>query len=169
MNPKLYALIGLIQPKENSLKFSIDYGYTSNFANDSLHDSDIQKEMNVIIKVLNKLFDEDNKEFYIGEYTNDKKEITPIHLHINHIFENMNTHNQHTSRQNKGSTLLPQLNTNNPFINISKDIKTKRKRIYRLKLHSKKRNIYRKTLRKRQSKRIKNMTKKIKTKLIEND
>ena len=64
----LYALISVKQPmnKPDSLEFSITDGYTTpNAKNAAQYDPDIQKEMDVIITVLNRIFDEDRSpNFY---------------------------------------------------------------------------------------------------------
>jgi hypothetical protein len=81
----------------------------------------------------------------------------------------MNKHTQHTSRKNKGTLLLPQLDTVNPYMPVSRHIKTKHKRIYKRRFHSTKSTTHTKTIRKRKRKRIRNMTRKRKTKPIKND
>jgi len=75
----LYAIYRLEHPpnKSDSLQFSIDHGYSttsyplasSNFNSDiKQYDKEVKKEMDVITNVLNKLFDEDNIDYYIGDY-----------------------------------------------------------------------------------------------------
>lgn len=75
----LYAIYRLEHPpnKPGSLQFSIDHGYSTtsypsaspNFNSDiKQYDSEVKQEMDVITNVLNKLFDEDNIDYYIGDY-----------------------------------------------------------------------------------------------------
>ena len=113
---KLYALISVQQPadKSHSLVFTIANGYTtpSNIQNTNLYDPELQKEMDVILTVLNRLFDEED-EYYIG----DKDRLVPIHKNTNTILKNMNTHIGHVERKNKGTLTLPVLNTENHSYN----------------------------------------------------
>ncbi len=107
---KLYALISIEQHKDkpNSLVFSIADGITTNLPNGPKYDAEIQKEMDVIISVLNKIFDEDN-ELYIGK----KQELVPIHNKSNAVLNNINKHVNYVTRKNKGTKLLPQCNNSN--------------------------------------------------------
>ena len=94
----LYALISVKRPinKQHSLEFSIDDGYTTpNVANAYLYDPEIQKEMDVIIAVLNRIFDEDNKEYYIG----NKDRLVSIHSRTNNVLENINKRTAFVSRK----------------------------------------------------------------------
>ena len=110
----LYALISVKQPidKPNSLEFSIADGYnTVGIHNAHLYDPEIQQEMNVIITVLNNLFDEKNEEYYIGN------KFYPIHNTTDVILKNINTRTKYTIRKNIGKIILPEL-TNTTIINI---------------------------------------------------
>jgi len=109
---KLYVLINVKIPhdKPHSLEFSIADGYSTNINIANIYDSEIQKEMNVIIIVLNRLFDENNKEFYIG----NKNILVPIHNITNVVLNNINSHISHVIRKNKGSRMYAKLN-NTPF------------------------------------------------------
>lgn len=110
----LYALIAINQPidKPNSLEFSIGYGYnTVDVSNAHIYDPEIQQEMNVIIAVLNKIFDENNKEYYIGD------KLYPIHNKTNIVLKNINTRTKYTIRKNIGKTLMPEL-TNTTIFNV---------------------------------------------------
>jgi hypothetical protein len=109
---KKYVLISIKRQshKPNSLFFSIEDGYTTAINDAHLYDPEIQQEMNVIITVLNRLFDEDNKDFYIGE----QNKIFPIHNKTNAILKNINNHSQIVSRKNKGSRMYPPLDVNKP-------------------------------------------------------
>ena len=109
---KLYALIAVQQPtkKPHSLVFSIVDGYTTppGIQNTNLYDPILQKEMDVIITVLNRLFDEED-EYYIG----NKDRLVPIHKNTNAVLKNMNKYTQHVERKNKGILMLPVLNDKN--------------------------------------------------------
>ena len=109
------ALITVHEPidKPNSLEFAIGDGYTtpSEIPNSELYDPMLQKEMDVILTVLNRLFDEDNKEYYIG----NKDKLVPIHTKTNAVLETMNTHNRHVTRKNRGSTMLPPITITNTY------------------------------------------------------
>lgn len=116
----LYALISVKQPphKSHSLEFSIADGYsTPNAKNASYYDPDIQKEMDVIITVLNRIFDENDSEFYIGN-------ITPIHKKTNLVLNNMNTRTMIVSRKNKRARINP-VESSEPVMNLY--VKNKRK------------------------------------------
>ena len=110
---QFYALISVKQQdnKPRSLVFSIADGYTTPCAlNASLYDHEVQQEMNVIISVLNKMFDENNMEFYVGSLykeTNRLPTLYPIHDKTNFVLTNMNRHTNIFVRQNKGNMLNP--------------------------------------------------------------
>lgn len=73
-----YSRIRIIIPeyKQNSLQFLMEPGYnTTEDIYTNNHDYELKQEIDVIISVLNKLFDEDNKEYYIG----NNKDIMNIH------------------------------------------------------------------------------------------
>ncbi len=112
----IYALISVKQPdgKPNSLEFSIGYGYnTLGIPNSHIYDPEIQQEMDVIITVLNRLFDENNKEYYIGIKNGIKNNIkntdllTNIHFKTNNVLNDINTHTKIVTRKNKGIRLGP--------------------------------------------------------------
>lgn len=104
--------ISIQQPahKQHSLEFSITDGYDTplKVQNSALYDSLVQKEMDIILTVLNSLFDEDD-EYYIG----NKDKLIPIHKNTNTVLKNMNRYTQHVERKNKGMSILPSLNANN--------------------------------------------------------
>jgi hypothetical protein len=105
----LYALISVKQPihKPHSLEFSIDDGYTTTgVKNAQLYDPELQQEMDVIIDVLNKIFDETNPNFYIGR----QQYIYPVYLKINSILETLNNHTKYATRKNKGNMIIPTMN-----------------------------------------------------------
>jgi hypothetical protein len=118
---KLYALIEVKQPlaKPNSLYFSIADGYNTpvNVTNSAKNDPEIQKEMNIIITVLNRLFDEDNNEYYIG----NSNKLYNIHKKTNVVLNNMNMHGKLLTRKNKGITMLPK-QTSDPIMPITKPV-----------------------------------------------
>jgi len=120
----LYALISVEQPsnKPNSLVFSIDDGYnTPSVENAELYDPEIQSEMNVIITVLNRIFDEDNNDYYIGNtntsYINLNK--------VNAVLNNINKHTIYFTRKNYGKSAI------SSFINNKRNMKRKTRRHYK--------------------------------------
>jgi hypothetical protein len=121
---KLYALISVKQPvnKPNSLEFFIANGYNTppNVRNTETYDSQIQDEMNIIVTVLNKLFDENNPEMYIGNKYNNK--IYSVHNITNNVLNNINKYSKYTTRKNKGTKIF------HSFNNIPIIIKDKNKR-----------------------------------------
>ena len=68
--------------------------------------------MDVIITVLNNLFDEDNSEYYIG----DEDTLFPIHNNTNVILGNINTYTQHVTRKNKGVKMYPSFSNNKAYV-----------------------------------------------------
>ena len=110
---KLYALISVQIPtgKPNSLEFTLADGITTPFMpNHQTRDPEIQQEMKVIIDVLNKLFDEENKEYYIGSSNSNSDKIVEIHPNTNRILESINAHTTYYTRKNKGVYLHPLAN-----------------------------------------------------------
>lgn len=65
--------------------------------------------MDVIINVLNRLFNEKDTELYIG----NKDKIYPVHNKINKVLNSNNNHSTLVSRKNKGKKII-QNNINNP-------------------------------------------------------
>lgn len=107
----LYALISVVEPadKSKSLIFSIENGYnTKGITNVHLYDKEIQEEMDVIITVLNRLFDENDKLYYIGK----NKDFVNIHNKTNNTVETLNKFINHTTRKNKGKTYFAKINNN---------------------------------------------------------
>lgn len=123
---KSYAIILVEQQpgKPDSLHFSIGDGYnTPHVKNANIYDPIIQQEMNVIIDVLNRLFDEDNKEFYIGirhrdntNYVNNHYKLYEPHKLTNTVLQNMNMHSKYNTRRNKGRMMLPFFYNNTTFV-----------------------------------------------------
>lgn len=125
--PLLYALIKVEKSvnKPHSLEFSIANGYTTNqsIKNAIKYDSEIQQEMDVIITVLNRLFDEKNKDFYVG----NTNKLIPIHNQTNNILQNINNHSTLTMRKNKGVKMLPTLSQDPPLPMVRSTRATTRK------------------------------------------
>lgn len=132
---RLYALIDIEQPKDrpNSLVFSIDKDYyktnVSHITNTSKLDVEINKEMKVIIAVLNRFFDQTDTEHYVG----DKDKLLQININnntVNKVLNNINKHSLLISRKNKGVKTIIGRNANKPnFItnrNIFNTIRTSR-------------------------------------------
>jgi hypothetical protein len=119
---KLYAPILVIEPvnKPNSLEFSIASGYTTPaVANAATYDPELQQEMDAIISVLNRMFDEKDTELYIGN--SDK--LYPIHNKTNFVLNNINSHTQIVSRKNKGVKMMPKTGANSELTLYSKNKK----------------------------------------------
>ena len=119
----LYSIISIMQPvkKSNSLEFSIANGCTTNgVQNASKYDPELQQEMNVIIRVLNRMFDEDNHDFYIGNEDN----LFPIHKNTNTILDNINRRSNSIPLKNKSARMYPPFNNN---LNAIKSYKSVRK------------------------------------------
>jgi hypothetical protein len=123
---KLYSLVSIKQPinKSNSLEFSINEGYNtpSDVPNVQKYDTEIKKEMDIIIKVLNRLFDEKNTEMYIGK----KSMIPNIHFKTNNVLNNINKHSKYTVRKNKGTQYINKSSLYESKMNIMYN-KTKRR------------------------------------------
>lgn len=106
-----YLLIYVEKPKDkpNSLVFSTADDFLTSTKNKvTPYDTELEQEMDVIITVLNRLFDENNKEFYIGN--NDK--LVHIHNNTNRVLKNLNKFSQYVTRKNKGSMMYPPLINN---------------------------------------------------------
>jgi hypothetical protein len=119
---KLYAIISVKQPdgKPNSLEFSIDKDYyktnAPNVVNSNILDEELNKEMDVIIIVLNRLFDEDNKEFYIG----DKDKLHTFNNNTDKVLNNINNRSKLTTRKNKGTKTILGANTVKPDFTMNR-------------------------------------------------
>ena len=114
---RLYALIAVHVPpgKPNSLAFTIADGLTTPIAQGhQKYDPIIQQEMKVIIDVLNNIFDEEKPVFYIGK---DADTMYTVHNEINKVLTNINAHNTHYTRKNKGVYLHPFINNKRISIN----------------------------------------------------
>jgi hypothetical protein len=112
-----YALISVNQPKNKpkSLEFSIADGYTTpGIANAHLYNSEIQKEMDVIITVLNRLFDENDNKYYVGKRTN----YYFIHNKTNTVLNKLNMYTALATRRNKGTKMISEGESNTPAMTI---------------------------------------------------
>lgn len=124
----LYALIEVKKPMNfpNSLIFNIADGYNTPATIPAIqkYDKELQAEMDAIISVLNSMFDETNTKLYVSNNVNK----LPIHAKINNILNNINKHNIHYTRKNKGSRMFQNTTSfgNITHINMSK-YKTKTK------------------------------------------
>jgi len=109
-----YALIKVEQPHPDSLHFSIGDGYhTPGAKNAMIYDKEVQQEMNVVITVLNRLFDSSD-EYFVGKVRNDPIEIIN---RTNELLKNMNQHSKLATRKNKGKMMGPTWN-NTPYVNM---------------------------------------------------
>jgi hypothetical protein len=114
---KSYALISVKKTngKSKSLTFSIDEGYTSpTVKNYEKYDPMIQQEMDVIVFVLNRIFNEDD-ELYVGNL------FFPIHRKAERTLRNMNLKTRILRRKNNGIMMIPNFN-NEPVIIFSNNI-----------------------------------------------
>jgi hypothetical protein len=112
---KFYAPIIVIHPngKPHSLEFSIpeEYRTTPGAPNASIYDIEVQQEMDAIIAVLNRIFDEKNKRYYIGtvinQSSNELLKIYPSYRTTNNTLLYMNTQSKIKTRRNTGKYPLP--------------------------------------------------------------
>jgi hypothetical protein len=108
----IYALIHVKKPvgKPNSLEFRIADGYKTPGIN--ADEKELQEEMDVIIYVVNRLFNE-NDPYYIGV----KEEIININPRINTILHNINRRNV-VQLKNKGVRMIRKINKNIPAVPV---------------------------------------------------
>lgn len=104
-----YSLIRVSTPigKPYSLEFSIPDGYKTPGVN--TNEKQLQEEMDVIIYVINRIFDE-NDPYYVG----DKDKLFHIHPLANTIQKNINK-SQVVERKDKGVTMYPPFTNNKPY------------------------------------------------------
>ena len=95
-----YVSIFVCQPKDkpNSLEFAIINQSTSALPITHVHECELRDEMDVIIAVLNRLFDQDNKAFYIG----DVDILAPVHNTTDAVLKNIDAVRTHVTRKNVG-------------------------------------------------------------------
>ena len=114
-----YALIMVEQPNEDTLRFSIGYGYDTPLSPiaTSAIDKELQNEMNAIINVLNKLFNPSDK-YYINNSLN-----YPLIAanKTNILLSNMNKHTTIATRKNikNKAYMHSQVLNNSHFDNIN--------------------------------------------------
>jgi len=112
------SLYAVYQPqgKPNSLQFRIVERYTTpeipekpesvSFINQ--YDEEVKQEMDVLTSVLNKMFDEDDREHYVGDYdavhhgSQDNKKANHVEPNTNNILRSINLHSNAITRKNKG-------------------------------------------------------------------
>jgi hypothetical protein len=105
------------------------------------YDADLAIEMDVILSVMNRLFDEDDNEYYIG----NKDILYPIKNQTNNVLININGPNVIPKRQNTGTMLLPPLQSILHNMSIPRRTKTAKIRRNTRNLSVRK-NLFRKTL-----------------------
>jgi hypothetical protein len=109
-NYHIKSIYAITQPKgkHHSLHFEILQRYSTStiVKNVNIYDEEVKQEMKVITKVLNKLFDEDDIEHYVGDYhaihpnSNKIQSPTPMEPNTNNIIRNINTRTKFISRRN---------------------------------------------------------------------
>ena len=104
------------QGKPHSLQFRIVERYTTpeipenpeSVSMINQYDEEVKQEMDVLTSVLNKLFDEDDREHYVGDYdvvhhiSHDNKKANNVEPNTNNILRNINLHSNAITRKNKG-------------------------------------------------------------------
>lgn len=83
--------------------------------------------MDIIITVLNHIFDENNKTLYVGNKTSNTNLYLIPHK-TNLVLNNMNKHSVLTARKNKGKIIYPTYLTSDPAINIKYNLSKNKKR-----------------------------------------
>lgn len=98
------ALLKVEKPNDRSLHFTIAFDDdTSSSPLASSYDEEVNQEMDVIIAVLNKMFDADNDDYFVGN--NDMRIFLPIENKTNIILSNMNNHPQIAIRKDCGKLM----------------------------------------------------------------
>ena len=107
------------QGKSHSLQFRIVERYTTpenpekpekseSVSIINQYDDEVKQEMDVLTSVLNKLFDEDDREHYVGDYdavhhiSQNNKKANNVEPNTNNILRNINLHSNAITRKNKG-------------------------------------------------------------------
>lgn len=104
------------QGKPHSLQFRIVERYTTPEIPDkpgsvsmiNQYDEEVKQEMDVLTSVLNKLFDEDDRDHYVGDYnaihhgSQNNKKTNHVEPNTNNILRNINLHSNAITRKNKG-------------------------------------------------------------------
>jgi hypothetical protein len=106
------SMYAVYQPpgKPHSLQFRIAERYTTPelVSKTNKYDDEVKQEMDVLTTVLNQLFDEDDREHYVGDYdaihvdSNNKQEAIPIESNTDNILRIMNLRTNAFTRKNKG-------------------------------------------------------------------
>lgn len=72
------------------------------------YDEEVKQEMDVLTSVLNKLFDEDDREHYVGDYdavhhgSHNNEKSNTVEPNTNNILRNINLHSHAITRKDKG-------------------------------------------------------------------
>lgn len=122
------TLLKVEKPNDRSLHFSIGFNDdTSSSPLASSYDEEVNQEMYVIIAVLNKMFDADNDNYFVGN--NDMRIFLPIENKTNIILSNMNNHPQIAIRKDWGklTNINKSQHPNNAYMS-STSTNSKRKR-----------------------------------------
>lgn len=111
-NKQFYAPIIVMRPaqKPHSLQFSIpeEYLTTPESPNASLYDIEVQQEMDIIITVIDKLFDEKDRHYIGNRYIHSPNEQNkPVLLTTNFVLNNINQYSTIKTRRNTGKYPLP--------------------------------------------------------------
>lgn len=103
--------------KPNSLHFyRTDGDVTDVDKSKGDYDADLSLEMDILLSVLNRMFDEDDKDHYIGE----SDILYPIHNKTNNVLKNVNQPNTILKRRNTGKLIMPTLQNNFPSMSINR-------------------------------------------------
>lgn len=128
-NPFLtYVLIKVEQPEDKlkSLHFTIAYQHIiPNNDSNSRNNAELKLYMNVILNVLNRLFDEDNMQYYIG----NRNLLLKLHPKTKEILQLMNNHTTISQRKNIGTMNIINNTNNNIYQRKNKRIGTQKKRL----------------------------------------
>jgi hypothetical protein len=111
---QFYALVAVVRPqgKPHSLEFYIpeEFQTTPDAPNSSIYDMEVQQEMDIIITVMNHLFDEKHK-YYIGNIlhpsSDELKNIYPYYKNTNTVLNDINMYSKIKTRRNTGKYPLP--------------------------------------------------------------
>ena len=100
--------------KPKSLEFSMEKGYnrTTGVNKAHIYDPALKAEMDVIITVLNRIFDEDNKEYYVG----NKNNVVNIHRHTDTVLGVLKNHTPLITMKHKGTRMMSKSNNTSCFI-----------------------------------------------------
>lgn len=123
---EFYSIISVKVPenKPNTLVFSIKDDKSAPVYAKQENIKQIKEEMDVIITVLNKLFDENNQEYYVGNYNKISyiQPLYPIHNKTNTVLKNINLFTKYSTRKNRGSRIGP-VESTEPVLNHKRNRK----------------------------------------------